>query len=269
MNFNYYPSSVDDWKKMDKAYAYLGFSTAWSCMHQGKICRHIEHNSPSDPEATPLFTYVKPLATYRLLIFYIIPNTPEIIRFKQLPTTVIHSNPFLQIPYILKYPFKIANYFKQKVPFRVIDTTCFELIFMCKFCDNPKSPPLGYRFKHYSVPCPRKLSLEIFRWLYTKETMDGKNLTFYKLRAADDTDETLGKTSIQFLRALSNSKSTANVLAKSIQLDEIILSILIEEMKMPIISDEQEWTNPKYIDAPIVGIGSSLALNYYFALKFG
>ncbi|CAL8146132.1 unnamed protein product [Orchesella dallaii] len=90
-----------------------------------------------------------------------------------------------------------------------------------------------------NVPCPKK----IFSKLYLDATGDGNNFTYSKLLSSFQgllEGENLKSTTFNLVQSIRNSKNFSQALLLNPDLDEIVLSILIEKLPSP--QFQESWT---------------------------
>jgi len=119
-------------------------------------------------------------------------------------------------------------------------------------------------FTDFPIHCDSKNFRNTMHRLYLKETGNGKNFTYFKPVPFGDlyfAGHSLEKTDLKVLHSIQHARSNAVVLNLQPNLDEIIMSILLEGTK-----DDKDfptgrnWENLRH--SPIVGASPYLAYNY-------
>ncbi|CAL8147404.1 unnamed protein product [Orchesella dallaii] len=244
---------------------FVGFYLTYSCTDFGIFCgitfvldETIKINN-------------KPVAMFPLYTFYILPFTPETKKNFHLFDFRIASNcPMLQLPYKITYPIRKSGF--NNLHQIVLEKHPVEITFMCKFCD----PNLGifldrhgskgrYPYQDFTIaftPDNNHLSLHSsLEKLYIEATGDGKRYTYYKL-ALPWNIRKLGyhfePTTWMKIISISKAENTFKVLDLKPTLDEIILSILLEETQAPLIERVEKWTTTNLFPA----LGAVLNIKY-------
>ncbi|CAL8146526.1 unnamed protein product [Orchesella dallaii] len=202
----------------------------YHCTEFGRYCwvEKSVFNPKPDEFYISISTSPKPIALHPAYIFYILSNSADEFELKFYMLEKLVTFAFLKLPYIIKYPeFRLHS---EKA--FVIESNCESIIFACKYCEQKYNP---YAFKFETTQCqPRKYRRDMQK-LYIAETEDGKNFTYFKENEFDTLKfgNNLKDLDLERLVAISNARTTLDVLHKVMNLDEIILSVLLEKMRKP------------------------------------
>ncbi|CAL8147359.1 unnamed protein product [Orchesella dallaii] len=242
-------------------YEFLGFNSAYSCIDDGPYCGVkllLEHH---------IQIQTKSIAMYPLQIFYIVPFTPELKeKFHALDFRYISTSPYFLQTYRISYPFH--EIMKRNLKQFVLEKYPLEICYMCQFCDPNRAKyvyyyalPKSYPYQDFtlvpSLENPKVTLYTALANLYTEATEDGKRLTYYKLALPYEV-RGLGlgyyfeDTSWNHLTSSLKARSTLKALKNKPSIDEIILSILLEETQTPLNETVETWTQAQLF--PAVGV---------------
>jgi len=194
-------------------------------------------------------------------MFYILPEDTEMEKFRQLQFHLWHKNPFFQMPFHITYPVK-QHCQKYHYNLSEFESKCTRITFMCRYCDIKRTAQVQsrYIFSDTIDSCGYAINRSKLLSMYMEETKNGRNFTYFKLNPIDDDSfvgTTLTKTSLKDLANIRKAKSTLAVLQLEANLDEIMLSILLEDTKKFESTPAINWTTTKQQQLPLVGAAPS------------
>ncbi|CAL8147401.1 unnamed protein product [Orchesella dallaii] len=244
---------------------FVGFYLTYSCTDFGILCGItlvLDNHKP-------IKINNKPVAMFPVYVFYIVPFTPKTKRkFHLLDFRIAARSPLFQLPYKITYPIRERRHSNLRQ--FVVEKYPIEITFMCKFCDpnrgifldrNAKLAPYPYQdFTIAFTPESSQLSLHsTLEKLYIEATGDGKRFIYYKLNlpwVIRKLGYHFEPTTWMKLISISKAAKTFKVLDQKPTIDEIILSILLEETQAPLNGTVEQWTETNLF--PAVGVALNI-----------
>ncbi|CAL8145919.1 unnamed protein product [Orchesella dallaii] len=174
----------------------------------------------------------KPLGMLHVLLFFISIDDNQ-KEFYRLDFTSLYYSPFLQIPYQLLYSTNKTNSILEDPQ---IKSEPENITFICKFCNNSNRSESVEKllsgknyFTEISVTCSNTVSGEGCRSrmheTYLRITGDGKYSTYFNFESV--------RFKLEKMIKIQKASSAYKVIKTGSKVDEIIFSILIEEMPLP------------------------------------
>ncbi|CAL8147383.1 unnamed protein product [Orchesella dallaii] len=199
----------------------IGFNDAHFCLPFGFDCTiPTESKSLND----------RPLIKHSLFIFYIIPGFASNHNFFSLKFERINKNPYFQIPSRITFPVEETR--DGNFTYLIAKNNCYEITYLCNYCTNHRIPYKKYPYTDITTPCVSNDYRNVLFQLHTNATGNGKNVTYFRWFARTDRSGFRESRSEKLTVQTQNLRSAVEILRKRPKLDQIILSIVFEEVKV-------------------------------------